>query len=63
MNKLNYIMPILVFGYSWYLKHTGEQWFSVATFVTSIFMWLLVVGNELNRSKSVTDKNQRYGND
>ena len=56
-------MPILVFGYSWYLKHTGEQWFSVATFVTSIFMWLLVVGNELNRSKSVTDKNQRYGND
>jgi hypothetical protein len=50
MNKLNYIMPILVLGYSWYLKYTGEQWLSVATFVVSIFMWLIVVGNELNRS-------------
>jgi len=59
MNKLLYIMPIMVFGFSWYLKWTGDMYYSVCVFVMSIFMWLAVFGNELKNN----NKNQDYGND
>lgn len=57
MNRLNYIMPILVLGHGVYLKTQGDHWYSMGMVVVSVFMWLLVLGGEMK------SKNQGYGTD
>lgn len=37
-------------AFSFYLAHDQQHYYSMATMVASVFMWLLTIGAELNRN-------------
>ncbi|WP_422858798.1 hypothetical protein ACOKFD_15780 [Flagellimonas sp. S174] len=51
MNRPDYIQPALGILFAFYLRHLGDAYYSMAVFAISMFMWLLVFGNNLRKPK------------